>query len=81
MNQPLMIDARLSQDEVKKVYNGLAWIYDVWGALTEGQGRRRGIELTNVTLPTPKRAGASWDSLSPMAVLCSHRAVPPDLEY
>ncbi len=48
MNQPNLLDARLSQDEVKKVYNGLAWIYDVWGALTERKARQRGIELAQV---------------------------------
>ncbi len=48
MNQPNLLDARLSQDEVKKVYNGLAWIYDVWGALTERKARQRGIELAKV---------------------------------
>jgi ubiquinone/menaquinone biosynthesis C-methylase UbiE len=48
MNQPKMLDARLSQEEVKEVYNGLAWIYDVWGALTEKRARRRGIELAGV---------------------------------
>ncbi len=48
MNQPGMVDARLSQEEVKEVYNGLAWIYDVWGALTEGRARRRGIALARV---------------------------------
>lgn len=48
MNQHSTLDARLSQDEVKEVYNGLAWIYNVWGTLTEGRARRRGIELANV---------------------------------
>ncbi len=48
MNQPTMVDARLSQEEVKEVYNGLAWMYDVWGALTEGRARRRGIALAGV---------------------------------
>src|SRR5512142_98507 len=48
MNRPVMVEARLSQDEVQEVYNGLAWIYDVWGALTEGRARARGIALAGV---------------------------------
>ncbi len=48
MNQPDLLEARLSQEEVKKVYNGLAWIYDVWGVLTERKARRRGIALAGV---------------------------------
>ncbi len=48
MKPPVMIDARLTQDEVKKVYDNLAWMYDGWGALTEGRARRRGIELAKV---------------------------------
>ncbi len=47
MNQPKAVDAHLSQDEVREVYNHLAWIYDVWGALTEGRAKRRGIGLAN----------------------------------
>ncbi len=48
MTKPIMLDALLSQEEVKKVYNNLAWIYDVWGALTERKARQRGIELARV---------------------------------
>jgi ubiquinone/menaquinone biosynthesis C-methylase UbiE len=43
-----MADARLTQNEVQEVYDGLAWMYDLWGALTERRARRRGIELANV---------------------------------
>lgn len=48
MNKPALKEARLSQEQVKKVYDGLAWIYDIWGALTEGRARRRGIELARI---------------------------------
>lgn len=48
MNQPSQLNARLSQDQVKEVYNNLSQFYDVWGALTEGRARRRGIELAAV---------------------------------
>ncbi len=47
MNQPV-IEARLSQEQVQKVYNGLAWMYDLWGANTEERARRRGIELAAI---------------------------------
>ncbi len=48
MNKPVLLDARLSQEEVQQVYNSLAWIYDVWGALTEKKARQRGIALASV---------------------------------
>lgn len=48
MSNPVLVEARLSQEQVKEVYDGLAWIYDVWGALTEGRARRRGIELAQI---------------------------------
>ncbi len=48
MRQTTTIEARLSQPKVKEVYDSLSRIYDVWGALTEGRARRRGIELANV---------------------------------
>lgn len=48
MNQPGMMEARLSQEEVKGVYNNLARIYNSWGALTESRARERGIQLAQV---------------------------------
>ncbi len=48
MKQPVTVDARLSQDEVREVSNGIAWMYDAWGALTEGRARGRGIALAGV---------------------------------
>ncbi len=42
------VDARLSQDEVRSVYNRIAWIYDLWGRLTETRARKRGIELAGI---------------------------------
>jgi ubiquinone/menaquinone biosynthesis C-methylase UbiE len=48
MNQPVQLDARLSQDQVKDVYNRLSAVYDLWGANAEGRARQRGIELAAV---------------------------------
>lgn len=48
MKQTTTIEARLSQPQVKEVYDGLSRIYDLWGALTERRARRRGIGLAAV---------------------------------
>lgn len=42
------LDARLSQTEVQQVYNRIAWVYDVWGTLTESNARQRAIALANI---------------------------------
>ena len=42
------LDARLSQEEVKDVYNSAAKIYNVWGLLTEGRARKRALHLAQV---------------------------------
>ena len=42
------MDAKLTQTDVKKVYNSLAWIYDVWGKLTETQAKERALNLANI---------------------------------
>jgi ubiquinone/menaquinone biosynthesis C-methylase UbiE len=48
MNQTGAVDGRLSQEKVRSVYNGMARIYDLWGANMEGRARKRGIELAQV---------------------------------
>ena len=42
------MDAKLTQTDVKKVYNSLAWIYDVWGKLTETRAKERILHLANI---------------------------------
>jgi len=37
--------AKLKKPEVVEVYSQTAWIYDLWGALTETKARRRALEL------------------------------------
>ena len=48
MNQAEIVDGRLSQEEVRNLYNGLSRFYDLWGTNTEGRARRRGIELAQI---------------------------------
>jgi ubiquinone/menaquinone biosynthesis C-methylase UbiE len=48
MTPPAKLEARLSQAQAKEAYDGIAKIYDIWGALTERRARRRGIQLANV---------------------------------
>ena len=42
------LDVRISQSEIKHLYDRLAWIYDVWGNLTESRARDRAIELAGI---------------------------------
>lgn len=48
MNSSTRVDARLTQDEVRSVYNRIAKVYDLWGRLTETRARQRGIELADI---------------------------------
>lgn len=48
MNQTGAVESRLSQNKVRSVYNGMAKIYDLWGANMEGRARKRGIALAGV---------------------------------
>lgn len=40
--------AKLKKPEVVDVYSQTAWIYDLWGALTETQARLRALELAQI---------------------------------
>lgn len=42
------LNAKLSQEEVRKIYNSLSKVYDIWGVLTESRARRRAIELAEI---------------------------------
>lgn len=42
------MDARVSQDEIGHVYDGIAGIYDIWGRLTEARARDRALELAEI---------------------------------
>lgn len=40
--------AKLKKPEVVDVYSRTAWIYDLWGMLTETRARRRAMELAHI---------------------------------
>ena len=42
------LDARVSQDQIRAVYDRIAPIYDLWGKLAESRARDRAIELANI---------------------------------
>jgi ubiquinone/menaquinone biosynthesis C-methylase UbiE len=42
------LDARVLQSEIGRIYDKLAGIYDIWGALTESRARKRAIELAMI---------------------------------
>lgn len=42
------LDARISQEEIGRVYDKLANIYDIWGKLTETRARNRAIVLAEI---------------------------------
>ncbi len=42
------LDASLTQEEVRKVYDRLSKIYDLWGIFVESRARNRAIELAKI---------------------------------
>jgi ubiquinone/menaquinone biosynthesis C-methylase UbiE len=46
--QQRKLEASVSQNEIAKVYDGLAKFYDIWGNLTESRARRRALELAEI---------------------------------
>jgi len=42
------LDARVSQPQIKEVYDRIAPIYDIWGKLTESRARERALELAEI---------------------------------
>ena len=43
-----VLDARVPQQDVGKLYDRTAWFYDVWATLTETNAQDRAIELANI---------------------------------
>ena len=43
-----VLDARVPQQDVGKLYDRTAWFYDVWATLTETKAQHRAIELANI---------------------------------
>jgi len=42
------LDARISQDKIASVYDGIAPIYDIWSKFTESRAARKAINLANI---------------------------------
>ena len=42
------LDARISQDKIGSVYDGIAPIYDIWSKLTESRAAKKAINLANI---------------------------------
>jgi ubiquinone/menaquinone biosynthesis C-methylase UbiE len=43
-----VLDARIAQENIGRVYDRIASVYDVWGYLTESHARNRAIELAQI---------------------------------
>ncbi len=43
-----MLDAKVPQDEIGKLYDAKAWFYDIWSYLTESKARERALELAEI---------------------------------
>lgn len=43
-----VFDARIAQNNIGKVYDRIACIYNIWGYLTESHARKRAIELAQI---------------------------------
>jgi ubiquinone/menaquinone biosynthesis C-methylase UbiE len=42
------LDARIPQAEIAKVYDRVAFVYDIWGKLTESRARTRALQLAEI---------------------------------
>ena len=47
-NKFQMLDAKVPQDEIGKLYDAKAWFYDIWSYLTESKARERALELAEI---------------------------------
>ena len=42
------MDAKVPQEEVRKLYDRTAWFYDAWAILTESKAQKRAIEIASI---------------------------------
>ena len=42
------MDAKVPQEEVRKLYDRTAWFYDAWAILTESKSQKRAIEIASI---------------------------------
>ena len=47
-NSKEALDARVSQKDIRTLYDSLSRIYDIWGTLAESRARKRAIELAEI---------------------------------
>ena len=43
-----LLDAKVPQEDVGKLYDGNAWFYDAWAILTESKAQKRAIEIASI---------------------------------
>ena len=43
-----LLEARVPQEDVGKLYDRTAWFYDIWASLTESKAQKRAIEIAEV---------------------------------
>ena len=41
-------DAQIAQEEIGRLYDGIAWYYDIWAGLTETRARKLALEIAGV---------------------------------
>jgi len=41
-------DAQIAQKEIGRLYDGIAWFYDIWAGLTETRARKRALEIAEI---------------------------------
>jgi ubiquinone/menaquinone biosynthesis C-methylase UbiE len=41
-------DAQIAQEEIGRLYDSIAWFYDIWAGLTETSARKRALEIAGV---------------------------------
>ena len=43
-----ILDAKIPQDKISGLYDGMAWYYDVWAHFTEKKAQDKAIELSKI---------------------------------
>lgn len=41
-------DAQITQKEIGRLYDNIAWFYDIWAGLTETRARKRALEIAEI---------------------------------
>ena len=43
-----LLEAKVPQEDVAKLYDRTVWFYDIWASLTESKAQKRAIEIAEV---------------------------------